>query len=94
MNVPRLLGGVIAVRGYPLEMVHSEKIVTALQRGTANTRWRDFADIHLLSGLHAVRASDILLALGAVAVFRRIQLSSLRAALDGFAPLGQTRWAS
>ena len=28
--------------------MYAEKIVTALQRGTANTRWRDFADIYLL----------------------------------------------
>jgi len=26
-------------------MVHAEKIVTAIQRGTANTRWRDFGDV-------------------------------------------------
>jgi hypothetical protein len=94
VNMPRLLGGTIAVRGYPLEMVHAEKIVTALQRGTANTRWRDFADIHLLSGLHIIRAADILPALRAVAAFRSTRLSSLRAALDGFETLGQTRWAA
>ena len=42
ISLPRLIGGTISVRGYPLEMVLAEKIVTALQRGTANTRWRDF----------------------------------------------------
>jgi hypothetical protein len=45
--VPRLLGGSITVRGYPLSMVFAEKIVTAVQRGTVNTRWRDYADIVL-----------------------------------------------
>ena len=30
-------------------MVYAEKIVTAISRGTVNTRWRDFADIYLLS---------------------------------------------
>jgi hypothetical protein len=51
---PRLLGGELIVRGYPLEMVLAEKIVTAIARGTANTRWRDFAG-YLLSGASAWR---------------------------------------
>ena len=37
--VPRLRGGEpIELPGYPMHMVHAEKIVTAIQRGTANTR--------------------------------------------------------
>ena len=48
--LPRLLGGEIALAGYPLAMVYAEKVVTAIQRGIANTRWRDFADLYLLSG--------------------------------------------
>jgi hypothetical protein len=39
--LPRLLDGEIAIAGYPLPMVHAEKLVTAVQRGVANTRWRD-----------------------------------------------------
>jgi hypothetical protein len=38
VDVPRLLGGVITVTGFPLSMVLAEKIVTALQRGSVNTR--------------------------------------------------------
>lgn len=38
--------------GYPLAMVYSEKIVTAVARGTVNTRWRDFADMYLLARRH------------------------------------------
>lgn len=56
-----LRGGEIVVRGYPLAMVHAEKIVTALVRGTANTRWRDFADLYLflkLGGTRAVYAAN------------------------------------
>jgi Nucleotidyl transferase AbiEii toxin, Type IV TA system len=41
VEVPRLLSGSIAVLGYPLPMMFAEKIVTAVQRGTVNTRWRD-----------------------------------------------------
>lgn len=37
--IPRLRGGdPIELPGYPMHMVHAEKIVTAIQRGTANTR--------------------------------------------------------
>jgi hypothetical protein len=32
VRVPRLLGGELIVRGYPLEMVLAEKIVTAIAR--------------------------------------------------------------
>ena len=49
VRIPRLLGGEIIARGYPLAMVYSEKIVTAVARGTVNTRWRDFADMYLLA---------------------------------------------
>jgi hypothetical protein len=94
VSVPKLLGGSIMVRGYPLEMVHAEKIVTALQRGTANTRWRDFADVYLLSRHHAVHAGALSTAIAGVAEFRRTPLISLRDALDGYADLAETRWAA
>ncbi|GMA36846.1 hypothetical protein GCM10025876_30500 [Demequina litorisediminis] len=35
----------IRLLGYPLTMVLSQKIVTMVDRGEANTRWRDFADV-------------------------------------------------
>ncbi len=44
--------------GYPIPMVLAEKIVTAAQRGITSTRWRDFADIYLLTGQHQLVASD------------------------------------
>src|ERR1035437_2247941 len=61
VEVPRLLGGAITVRGYPLSMVFAEKIVTAVQRGTVNTRWRDYADTIVVVGgsllaLHGLRS--------------------------------------
>jgi hypothetical protein len=54
VQLPRILCGTIAVRGYPLAMVYAEKIVTAIIKGTANTRWRDFADIYALARRHAI----------------------------------------
>jgi hypothetical protein len=35
----------VHILGYPLPMVIAEKMVTALERGPANTRWRDFGDV-------------------------------------------------
>ena len=49
VTIPRLveLGQQpVRILGYPLPMVVAEKTVTAIDRGEANTRWRDFADIH------------------------------------------------
>ena len=44
--MPTLLGAApVSLLGYPLEMVLAQKTVTALERGTVNTRWRDFADM-------------------------------------------------
>lgn len=45
--------------GYPLPMVFGEKIVTALQRGTVNTRWRDFADIYTLARSHRIDGREL-----------------------------------
>lgn len=33
IELPRILGGTLELRGYPLAMVHAEKIVTAVSRG-------------------------------------------------------------
>ncbi|HWE89424.1 MAG TPA: nucleotidyl transferase AbiEii/AbiGii toxin family protein [Pseudonocardiaceae bacterium] len=69
------------------------KIVTALQRGTANTRWRDFADLYMLTGRHPITSSELWQALTAVANYRRTDITSLADALDGYAALAQQRWA-
>lgn len=94
VDLPRLLGGSITVVGYPLPMVYAEKIITALQRGTVNTRWRDFADLYLLTGLHEVDQPEVRHALTAVAAYRQVELSSLATMLDGYAALAQWRWAA
>lgn len=92
--MPRLLGGTITVRGYPLAMVHAEKIVTAVQRGTANTRWCDYADIYLLSGRHSVSAAELSTAIAKVAAHRQANMVSLSEALEDFAALAQARWSA
>lgn len=95
VEVPRLRGGEpIVLSGYPIHMVHAEKIVTAIQRGVANTRWRDFGDIWTLSRRHSISASDLRAAIDAVAGHRKAQLSPLAEVLDGYSDLGQARWVA
>lgn len=92
VEVPRLLGGCITVRGYPLSMVFAEKIVTAVQRGTVNTRWRDYADIVLLSAAHDVDGGELSASIGVVAAHRKVALTPLDEALAGYVEVAQGKW--
>jgi nucleotidyltransferase AbiEii toxin of type IV toxin-antitoxin system len=94
VRIPRLLGGVITARGYPLAMVYSEKIVTAVARGTVNTRWRDFADIYLLTRRHPVDGAELCRSVHDVARHRRVDLRPLAEVLHGYGDIGQQRWAA
>jgi len=90
--LPTLLGGPdLEILAYPKAMVVAEKLVTALQRGRANTRWRDFADLYLLHALDFDRAA-LLAALREVAPHRRTTLRPLSIALSGMANTAQPRW--
>jgi hypothetical protein len=64
------------VRGFPLSMEFAEKIVTAAQRGTVNTRWRDYADIALLSAAHDVNGDELAASIDVVATHRNATLMS------------------
>jgi len=92
VSLPRLLDGTLLIRGYPLEMVLAEKIVTAVARGSANTRWRDFVDIYVLVHRHAVQAATLRTSIYRVAQYRRIDLAPLHLVFTGYAELGQQRW--
>ena len=95
VQIPRLLGGdSLRIAGYSVSMVLAEKIVTAIQRGTANTRWRDFADIAALSRSHALTAAELLQSLDAVAQHRGVFLRSLAQVVDGFGEHGQPGWTA
>jgi hypothetical protein len=94
VSIPRLLDGRIELTGYPLAMVHAEKLVTACWRGVANTRWRDFADIHLLARRHDIDGSQLATALQKVAAHRGVASVPLQIVLTGYANLAQQRWAA
>ncbi len=91
--VPALLGGApIAVLAYPKSMVVAEKLVTALQRGRASTRWRDFADLFVLVA-GALPEAEVIEAVRAVASHRGVSLQPLAEALAGMPPEAQRPWA-
>lgn len=92
VELPRLLGGSINIRGYPLEMVHAEKIVTAIARGTVNTRWRDFMDVVSLAAHHAIDGNALIASVRRVAEHRQIALEPLETVLDEYGEIGQAKW--
>lgn len=91
-ELPRLLDSALTVRSYPLEMVLAEKIVTAIVRGTANTRWRDFLDIYTLAQRHGISSDTLRQSLRRVATHRGIELEPLRTTLAGYAGIAQQKW--
>lgn len=92
IRLPRLLHGELLIRGYPLEMVLAEKILTALERGTANTRWRDFLDIYVLVRRHSIDGKTLRASMQRVAQHRDVTLVPLGPELAGYAALAQRRW--
>jgi hypothetical protein len=72
ITIPGLLGRDVALTGYPLAMVCAEKIVTAVERGPATTRWRDFADLCALSARHRVHGHELVGSIERIAEFRGI----------------------
>ena len=94
VRIPRLLGGEITAVGYPLVMVYAEKIVTAVTRGTVNTRWRDFADIYLLSRRHSADGTELCNSVRQVASHRHTSLRPLSEVLAGYGEIGQQRWSA
>lgn len=94
VELPRLLGGTINLRGFPMPMVYAEKLVTAVARGTANTRWRDFGDVYVLSGIHPVTVDALRAAIGTVAAHRGVGLAPLKVVLDEYEAIAQSRYAA
>src|SRR6218665_3142711 len=76
----------VTLLGYPLTMVLAEKVVTAIDRGTAHTPWRDFADVYALTRPRPVDAGEFRTSMETVAQYRKVALTAL---LPALAPMGQ-----
>lgn len=94
VDYPRILDDSIRIQllGYPISMVLAEKIVTAVQRGTASTRWRDFGDIYNLSRIHALSLSEMKLSIAAVSTHRMVETVALREVLSDYPQIGQFKY--
>jgi len=73
-------------------MVLAEKIVTAIARGSANTRWRDFVDIHELVRRHDIDGRTLRESVLRRGQHREVAPVSLRLVLADYAALAQRRW--
>ena len=95
IQLPRLLDGdPVALRGYALELSIAEKVVTAIQRGVASTRWRDFGDLYLVSRTQSFEAAPLRASIEAVSGHRRATLVALVDALPGYTAIGQSGWSA
>lgn len=92
IELPRLIGDSILVLGYPLEMVLSEKIVTALTRGVFNTRWRDFVDVVGITRRNFIDGSTLVGSVNRVSEHRQVEREPLDHVLNEFGKIGQSRW--
>lgn len=79
----------VHVLGYPIETVLAEKTSTAIALGEANTRVRDYADLHVLTGKHSVPFAAMRAALQATARHRGVPLRPLSEVVSELATLRQ-----
>jgi hypothetical protein len=75
-------------------MVPAEKTVTAIDRGRANTRWRDFVDTDSIIRTQAISERDLSAAIRILAERRRVELRPLAAILAGMGDIAQARWVA
>lgn len=94
IQVPRILGDPITVRGYAPETVVAEKGVTILQRGTTSTRWRDYVDIVQLDKSCTLDRDTLITSSQAVAATRGISLEAISDVVTGYGALSQRKWAA
>ncbi len=95
IEVPRIVDlgqPPVTLLGYPITMVLAEKIVTAIARGEANTRWRDFADVYTLVRAHTVDGAEFAASLAVVAEYRHVELGPLFPRLAGMPQRAQAKW--
>ena len=63
-----------------------------MQRGTANTRWRDFVDINALLTAGGFDNAELNTAIQRVAEHRQTTIRPLAETLSGYPELAQARW--
>lgn len=79
----------VPVLGYPMETVLAEKLSTAISLGEANTRVRDYADLHTLTGKHRFSFATAYAALAATSQHRGVVIRQLSQVVGELAELRQ-----
>jgi predicted nucleotidyltransferase component of viral defense system len=92
LDYPSLLDSSFTLRGYPVATVLAEKIVTLIERGDANTRERDVADIVVLARRHRPSEDELVAALTATAAHRDVELRPVAQAVIALGELRQRSW--
>lgn len=49
----------IAILGYSIVMMVAEKVITMIQHGDANKRWRNFAEVVAIADRHPMNESEL-----------------------------------
>ncbi|MCS4275189.1 hypothetical protein M2390_000347 [Mycetocola sp. BIGb0189] len=93
ITLERIFGEPIVMLGFAAESTVAENGITILERGLANTRWRDYVDIVAL-GRRGLDGDALLLAVRAVAKYRRVKLEPVSETLRGYGALQQARWSA
>lgn len=93
-TVPGLLAHDVTLLGYPMAAVVAEKAVTAMQRGVANTRWRDWADILTLARRYSFASHELAQAIASVATHRGAEIILVAALLPSYSEIAQMKWAA
>jgi hypothetical protein len=96
VELPALRAGSPPVRvlGYPIETVLAEKIATAIDLGPANTRVRDYADIHVLVSTRDLEHGPVRAALVETCRFRATTIAPLSAVIGDFVELRTRAYAA
>ncbi|NIZ90295.1 nucleotidyl transferase AbiEii/AbiGii toxin family protein [Kineococcus rubinsiae] len=94
VTIPGILPGEqLTIMGHPLGNVIAEKTITMLQRGAANTRWRDFLDVYALSCRQSFVADTVRESLERVAASRQVRLETIGGLAEEFDAQAQAKYA-
>lgn len=92
IQYPAFRGPSFPVVAYPLSTVVAEKVTSMLELGDANTRDRDFGDVHRIASIHPLDAEELREALKATARYRGVELQPLAEVLTELPARRQTPW--
>lgn len=87
-------GGQIREQDPEVDRAVATVAMRAICLWTVNPRWRDYADITLLSAAHDVAGDELAASIQIVAAYRNVALSPLDEALAGYVEIAQGKWSA